>query len=73
MIRAYYYIKKALRFIVNLVVSTKNITKIKAYNKTYSKEYYQANKEDKLNYSRDYYIQQKQSRLSNNKVVKDLF
>ena len=47
--------------------------KIKSYNKVYSKEYYQANKEDKLNYSRDYYIKSKVARLSNDKVVKDLF
>ena len=66
--------KKVLTFISNLFKITKGVpNRIKSYNKAYSKEYYLTHKEDKLNYSRDYYIQQKQLRLSNNKVVKDLF
>ena len=67
-------IKKVLTFIVTLFKKTKPPSqKPNTYNKVYSKRYYQANKEDKLNYSRDYYIQKKKARLSNDKVVKDLF
>lgn len=67
-------IKKVLTFIITLFKKPKTIPKkTSTYNKVYSKKYYQANKEDKLNYSRDYYIQKKIERLSNNKVVKDLF
>ena len=67
-------IKKVLTFIVTLFKKPKLPSqKPNTYNKVYSKEYYQANKEDKLNYSRDYYIQKKKARLSNDKVVKDLF
>ena len=67
-------IKKVLTFIVTLFKKSKTTSKKPStYNKAYSKKYYKANKEVKLNYSRDYYIQKKKARLSNNKVVKDLF
>jgi hypothetical protein len=67
-------IKKVLTFIVTLFKNPKSTPKkLSTYNKAYSKEYYKANKEDKLNYSRDYYMQNKIARLSNNKVIKDLF
>ena len=66
--------KKFLKFVITLFKQS-NLTpkKPNTYNKVYSKEYYKAHKEDKLNYSRDYYMQNKIARLSNNKVVKDLF
>ena len=67
-------IKKVLTFIVTLFKKPKTTSKKpNTYNKVYSKEYYKSHKEDKLNYSRDYYMQNKIARLSNNKVVKDLF
>jgi hypothetical protein len=67
-------IKKFLTFIVTLFKQSKFIPKKPStYNKVYSKEYYKTHKEDKLNYSRDYYMQNKIAKLSNNKVVKDLF
>ncbi len=67
-------IKKVLTFIVTLFKKSKTTPKKPStYNKVYSKEYYQTNKEYKLNYSRNYYIQKKIERLSNNKVIRDLF
>ena len=67
-------IKKFLTFVITLFKQSKHIpNKPSTYNKVYSKEYYKAHKEDKLNYSRDYYMQNKIARLSNNKVIKDLF
>ena len=67
-------IKRLLKFIVTLFKQSKFIPKkLSTYNKAYSKEYYKTHKEDKLNYSRDYYMQNKIARLSNNKVIKDLF
>ena len=67
-------IKRLLKFIVTLFKQSKfTPKKLSTYNKAYSKEYYKAHKEDKLNYSRDYYMQNKIARLSNNKVIKDLF
>ena len=67
-------IKKFLTYIITLFKHPKlTSNKINTYNKAYSKEYYKTHKEDKLNYSRDYYMQNKIARLSNNKVIKDLF
>tara|TARA_R110002153_G_scaffold240998_1_gene395842 strand:+ start:430 stop:642 length:213 start_codon:yes stop_codon:yes gene_type:complete len=67
-------IKKLLTFIVTLFKLPKlTPNKTSTYNKVYSKEYYQTHKEDKLNYSRDYHMQKKIAKLSNNKVIKDLF
>ena len=66
--------KKFLTFVITLFKQSKfTPKKPSTYNKVYSKEYYKTHKEDKLNYSRDYYMQNKIAKLSNNKVVKDLF